>query len=60
MAHFIFKIPPKNENMSAEEKITALENTITDLVGTLEYVLSHIDGDNLTSEIAEKLKEDKA
>lgn len=59
MAHFIFKLPPMNEKMSEAERIKSLENTIIDLVDTLNYVLSHIDCDNFTAALAEKLKEDK-
>ena len=42
--------------MSPEEKIEALEGTVKDLVETLEYVLSNIDGDNFTSDIMGQIK----
>ena len=57
MAHFIFNMPSVRENASNEERISALEDTVTQLVQTLEYVLAHIDGDNLTSDFIERIKE---
>ena len=59
MAHFICRVPQKDENMSAEERIEALENALFELIDTLKYVLSHIDGDNLSEEIIEKIENNR-
>jgi hypothetical protein len=60
MAHFVFKRPETKADMSDSEKIIYLEGQLQELVRTLEHVLANIDGDNLATDIMERIKEGKA